>query len=252
MIRSSCLFVFAFLCVLPAHSEEWKPLFNGKDLDGWTVKIRGHDAGDNFADTFRVEDGLLKVRFDGYEGPVRGRFGHVFHNEPMSHYRLRVEYRVVGEQADGGPKWAYRNSGVMIHGQTPESMRKDQSFPVSLEVQLLSRDEPNANLCTPGTNVVLGGKLHTAHCTSSSSEPCKNEDWVTVEVEVRGGELIRHFVNGKQVMEYSEPQLDERDADAKSLMEAGADKMLTGGTISLQAESHPIDFRRVEVMQLTP
>ena len=234
--------------------EEWQPLFNGKDLTGWTVKIKGFDLGDNHADTFRVEDGVLKVGYDNYKGPFRGRFGHLIYEKPFSSYDLRVEYRIVGEQYQGGPGWAIRNSGIMIHGQKPETMRKDQDFPISLEVQLLGGDgkaqRPTANLCTPGTNVVMNGKLHTPHCTNSTSKTHHGDQWVTVEVEVRGGKLIRHKVDGKTVMEYSEPQLDESDADAKRLLAAGAEKMLTGGTISLQSESHPVEFRKVEIREM--
>ena len=44
---------------------EWVKLFNGKDLTGWTPKIRYFELGDNNRDTFRVRDGLLQVRYDG-------------------------------------------------------------------------------------------------------------------------------------------------------------------------------------------
>lgn len=259
MIRLiACLIVTA--AASATFAEDWKPIFNGKNLDGWTPKIRGHEAGENFANTFRVEDGLLKVRFDGYEGPYRGRFGHLFYEKPLSHYRLRVEYRVVGEQSPGGPGWANRNSGVMIHGQSPESMALDQQFPVCIEVQLLGGQgkgpRSTANLCTPGTNVVMDGKLNLAHCISSTSQTYDGDQWVTVEIEAHGGEVIRHKVDGKTVMEYSSPQLDPRDETAKPLIEkAVADGgvqpvILTGGTISLQAESHPFDFRKVELLEL--
>lgn len=233
----------------------WTPLFNGEDLTGWTPKIKGRPLGDNYADTFRVEDGLLKVRFDKYEGEFNERFGHLFYERPLADYRLRVEYRVVGEQAEGGPPWANRNSGVMIYGQAPETMHRDQNFPVSIEVQLLGgqggeRPRPTANLCTPGTHVRLRDRLHTTHCTNSTSPTFQDDEWVTVEIEARGGESIKHFVGGELVLEYSQPQFDPDDADAKRLLDSGVDKMLTGGTISLQAESHPFDFRRVEVMKL--
>jgi hypothetical protein len=237
----------------PSDSE-WRPLFNGKDLTGWQVKIKGFEVGDNHGDTFRVENGVLKVGYDKYEGPFRGRFGHLFYEKPFSNYDLRVEYRIVGEQYQGGPGWAIRNSGIMLYGQKPESMRKDQDFPVSLEVQLLGGDgkapRPTANLCTPGTNVVMNGKLHTQHCTNSTSKTYHGDQWVTVEVEVRGGKAIRHKVDGKTVIEYREPQLDEKDADAKRLMESGAERMLTGGTISLQSEGHPVEFRKVEIREI--
>ncbi len=115
-----------------------------------------------------------------------GKFGHLFYKTPFSHYRLRIEYRFVGDQCPGGPSWAFRNSGVMIHGQPPESMRKDQEFPVSIEVQFLGgngRDKrPTANVCTPGTNIVMGGKLITQHCTDSKAKTYHGDQWVTVEV----------------------------------------------------------------------
>ncbi|RMG34264.1 MAG: DUF1080 domain-containing protein [Planctomycetota bacterium] len=238
-----------------AHTAKWIPLFNGRNLDGWIPKIRGYPLGENFGRTFRVEEGLLKVRYDQYDH-FNDRFGHLFYRQPFSHYRLRVEYRFVGEQVPGGPGWAIRNSGIMIHGQDPKTMTRDQKFPVSIEVQLLGGtgrgERPTANLCTPGTHVVMDGRLIKRHCTPSRSKTFHGDQWVTVEVEVRGGKVIRHFVNGEPVLEYSQPQLDERDPDARRLLQMGAAKMLTGGTISLQSESHPIDFRKVELLPLEP
>ena len=134
-------------------------------------------------------------------------------------------------------------------------MRKDQDFPVSIEVQLLGGDgvakRPTANLCSPGTHVVMGGRLITQHCTESRSKTYHGDQWATVEVEVRGNGTIRHFVNGDLVLEYEKPQLDESDADAKALIK-DSNKMLCEGSISLQAESHPVEFRLVELMVLEP
>jgi len=236
----------------PSAGGEWIQLFNGKNLDGWTVKITGYDLGDNFGNTFRVEDGVLKVAYDQYP-KFDGKFGHLFYREPFSNYIIRAEYRFVGKQTPGGPGWALRNSGIMVHGQTPESMRKDQEFPVSIEVQLLggsgSGNRPTANLCTPGSHVVLNDKLHTQHCTSSTSKTYHGDQWVTVEVEVHGNRLIRHLIDGETVLMYTQPQLDPGDPDARKLIGAG-DKLLHGGTISLQAESHPVEFRKVELKRL--
>jgi hypothetical protein len=235
---------------------KWVQLFNGKDLEGWTPKIKGYEAGDNFGDTFRVENGVLKVAYDKYGGTFDGRFGHLFYKDTFSHYILRVEYRFVGEQAPGGPEWAIRNSGMMLHGQSPRSMRKDQDFPVSVEVQLLGGrgrgPRTTANVCSPGTHIVMDGKLNTTHCNNSRSKTYDGDQWVTAAVEVHGNGKFRHFVNGELVLEYEQPQLDEADADAKRLVAAGASKMLSGGTISLQAESHPVEFRKVEIMVLKP
>jgi 3',5'-cyclic AMP phosphodiesterase CpdA len=237
-----------------AAEGEWIQLFNGQDLTGWTPKICGFELGDNHADTFRVEDGVLMVRYDKYEGPFNNRFGHLFYKDSFSNYALRVEYRFVGEQVPGGPGWALRNSGAMIHGQTAGSMGVDQQFPVSIEVQFLGGDgqseRSTGNLCTPGTHVVYEGELRTEHITNSSSDTFHGDQWVTCEVEVHGGKLIRHKINGEVVLEYSEPQLDDRDADAQRLLAAGSPKMIASGTISLQAESHPVEFRKVELMVL--
>ncbi len=231
---------------------KWIQLFNGTDLSGWTPKFKGHEAGVNYNDTFRVEDGVLKVSYEKWE-KFGGVFGHLFYEKPFNDYRLRVEYRFVGDQVAGGPGWAFRNNGLMIHGQTVESMRKDQNFPVSIEVQLLGGKEKGTrstgNLCTPGTNVVMDGKLITKHVINSHSETYRGDRWVTLEVVARGN-TITHIVEGTTVLTYTDPQLDERDKDAKKMIEKRGNKMLTGGTISLQAESHPTEFRKIELMEL--
>lgn len=239
-------------CAGPSTSaSSWTPLFNGRDLDGWTAKIVGHEAGENLAETFRVEAGLLRVVYDGYER-FDGRFGHLFYTTPFSHYRLRLEYRFTGDPVPGAPGWAFRNSGVMVHGQTPESMGLDQEFPVSIEVQFLGGDgaapRSTANLCTPGTHVVIDGELERRHCIPSTSATFHGDRWVTVEVEVRGHERIEHFVNRESVLVYSKPQLDLDDADARRL--GREDAALDAGTISIQSEGHAIDFRRIEVRPL--
>lgn len=257
-----CSYLLLSLCLHTTASAEeaksqgkWIPLFNGKNLDDWTVKIRGNDVNDNFGNTFRVEDGLLKVGYDKYD-EFAEKFGHLFYKDSFSHYIIRVEYRFTGEQSKGGPGWAFRNSGIMIHGQTPESMSKDQRFPVSIEVQLLggkgTGKRPTANLCTPGTHVFMNDKLFKPHCTDSNSKTYHGDQWVTVEVEVRGNEIIKHIIDGKTVLAYTKPQLDDQDEDAKKLIEKGAPIMLDKGTISLQSESHPIEFRKVELLNLEP
>jgi hypothetical protein len=234
-----------------AKAPEWTPLFNGKDLEGWTPKFSGHKLGVNYLDTFRVEDGLLRVAYDKYED-FGAKFGHLFFAEPFSSYDLRVVYRFREGQVPGGPGWAFRNNGVMVHGQSAASMGLNQIFPASIEAQLLGQktgagERSNANLCTPGTNVEMGGEVKLDHCISSKGPTSFGEDWVTFELQVRGNQSIRHSVNGKAVMEYQRPQLDPRDADAKKLIAAGAEIQLSSGTISIQAESHPIDFKSIEI-----
>jgi len=242
-----CLALITILCGCAMAS-----LFNGKNLEGWTVKIAGHELNDNYGNTFRVEDGILKVSYDQYD-KFNGKFGHLFYKDKFSNYVLRVQYRFVGKQTPGGPGWAFRNSGIMLHSQSPESMTKDQDFPVSIEAQLLGgngEDERSTgNVCTPGTHIVMNGELVTRHCIPSRSKTYHGDQWVTMEVEVHGNSIIKHIVNGKVVLEYEKPQLDENDPDAQKLFVNG-EKMLHEGYISLQAESHPVEFRKVEILPL--
>lgn len=248
----------------PKGDDGWIQLFNGKDIKDWHVKIRHHDLDDNFANTFRVEDGLMKVRYDGYGDHFKERFGHIHYKTPYSNYRFRVEYRFVEEQCPGGPGWATRNSGVMIHGEDPKGMAKAQDFPVSIEVQLLGGNgttpRTTSNLCTPGTNVVMNGQLKLNHCISSKSKTYHGEQWVTAEIEVRGNKVIKHIIDGATVLEYTQPQLDDRQNSNVSekghtavlIAKNGGSKQLSGGYISLQSESHPVDFRKVELKVLEP
>ncbi|MGI9455613.1 MAG: 3-keto-disaccharide hydrolase [Aeoliella sp.] len=248
------LFLLVSLVSTAVAEDEWRPLFNGRDLEGWTAKIRFHEAGENFGNTFRVEDGILKVAYDEYE-KFDDRFGHLFFDEEFSHYRLRVEYRIIGEQVPGGAGWAFKNSGLMLHGQSPQSMAIDQEFPVSIEVQLLGGngedDRPTCNLCTPGTHVVRDGRLFTRHCTNSTSPTFHGDEWVTAEVEVHGEKSIKHYINGELVLAYDEPQYDPKDGNAKPLIEQqGGQLLINHGTISLQSESHPVEFRKVDILVL--
>lgn len=233
--------------------QEWLRLFNGKNLKGWTPKIRGYAVGDNFGKTFRVEKGVLKVAYDAYD-TFDERFGHLFYKDQFSYYVIAVEYRFVGEQANKGPNWAIRNSGIMVHGQPPETMTKSQDFPVSIEVQLLGGNgkdpRTTANLCTPGTNVVRDGKLFTPHCLNSTSKTYAGDQWVRAEVRVLGGERIEHRVNGELVLAYESPQLGGGNVKEALPAWTEAGKLLTAGSISLQSESHPVEFRKVELLNL--
>lgn len=230
-------------------------LFNGKDIKNWTPKIRLHEVGENYGNTFRVEEGLLKVRYDQYDD-FNQQFGHLAYNKPFGYYILRVEYRFVGEQAKGGEGWAWRNSGAMLHGQEPSTMLKNQDFPISIEGQLLGGDNTptsirtTSNLCTPGTNVVYQDKLFTPHCINSSSKTYHGDQWVTADFVVLGDSVIKHVLDGQIVLEYAKPQIGGGNVDNYDQKQKNDGQPLTKGYIYLQSESHPIDFRKVELYDL--
>lgn len=237
-----------------SDSQRWIQLFNGKDLKDWKVKITGYPLEENFANTFRVEDGMMKVGYDGYEA-FDEKFGHIFYKDKFSYYLLGVEYRFVGDQAPGGPGWAIRNSGAMLHCQEPETMMKDQDFPISIEVQFLGgngQDErTTANLCSPGTNVVMDGKLFTNHCVSSTSKTYHGDQWVRVEVLVLGDSLVEHIIEGTTVLKYMKPQIGGGNVIYYDPSVKQDGKLLKEGYIALQSESHPVEFRKVELFDLS-
>ena len=197
-------------------AEQWHSLFNGHDLSGWTVKIAKHPLGENYADTFRVEDGMIKVSYDRY-GKFDEQFGHLYSNQPYSRYVLRLEYRFTGTAVADSPPWAKLNSGVMIHSQSPLTLELNQLWPASMEFQFLaagaSAGRQTGNVCTPGTNLERNGKLLTDHIIDSTSKLYPLDEWVSVEVEVHGNDEVIHRVNGVEVLRYQHPQLDATDPD---------------------------------------
>ena len=248
---SAILLVIMF--PLKGAEAQWIDLFNGQDLSNWQVKFTGFPLGDNYRDTFVVEDGLLKVSYDDWSS-FDGEFGHLYTKTSYSNYRLRVEYRFVGDQVVGGPLWAYRNNGVMLHSQPPETMALDQEFPVSIEAQMLGGQgegsRPNGNVCTPGTNMVMNGALVTQHCTNSISKTYSGDAWVRLEIEVLGSEKITHFLDDEAVLIYEDIQYDPDDKDAKKLIGSDNDLFLDSGHIAIQAETAPIEFRKIQLLPL--
>lgn len=246
------LLLVSYLLIGCSSQKKWTTLFNGKDLNDWTVKIRGHKVNENFGNTFRVQDGVIRVNYDQYDA-FDEQYGHMFYKKKYSSYLLRLEYRFIGEQVKGGPGWAFRNSGVMLHCQSPESMAIDQDFPISIETQYLGgngKDErTTGNLCTPGTNVFLKNELFTPHCVSSNSKTYHGDQWVKAEVLVIRDSIIKHIIEGDTVLVYTKPQYDGKD---KWVQQAGLKDGLTikEGFIALQSESHPVEFRNIRLFDL--
>ncbi len=235
-------------------SPEWIQLFNGKDLSGWKIKLRGSELGDNYKNTFRVEDGLLTVSYDEYDS-FNLEFGHLFYEKPFSHYRLRAEYRFIGDQVKGGPGWAFRNNGFMLHCQSPESMGLNQDFPICLEAQILGGSEEGErstmNLCTPGSNVFIDGEFRTDHCMNSTSKTYRGDQWVEVEMIVLGDSVIHHLVEGDTVFTYTNMQMGGGAISGYDSLVYQEGKPMGSGYIAIQAESHPTQFRKIEILELT-
>jgi len=234
-----------------AEKSRWVSIFNGKDLTGWTMKINGYPLGENFGNTFRVENGILSIRYDAYGKDFNSRFGALYFDKPLSDYRLKVTYRFVGETAPGAPEWGYRDSGIQFHGQPPGTQKLDQLFPICLEYNLHggngNDDRPVGAVCANGMFVEVNGGKNKSYCTPPSVEKTFHGDqWVTAEIDVRA-EKIRHFVNGGEILSYANPIFDRENEIAVGFILNG-DPTVKGGYVSLQSNSHPIDFREIELM----
>ena len=235
--------------------EGWTDMFNGENLDGWTTKIHHYETGENYGDTFRAEDGMIKVRYDKYEGDFNERFGHLYFDTPYSYFHLSMEYRFVGELHPGAPSYTLKNSGVMFHSQDPRTMLKEQNWPISVEMQFLAGieegvDRPTGNMCSPGTEIVFQGELYPSHCLNSTSETFYGDQWVKAELIVLGDSLVTHIINGEKVLEYTKPQIGGGTVERFDPKIKIDGKLLKEGMIALQSEGQPIDFRNVKIRNL--
>jgi hypothetical protein len=235
--------------------KDWVDLFNGRNLDGWTAKFAKHEVGVNYANTFRVVDGMIQARYDGYGGNYNLQFGHLYYDKPYSYYLISHEYRFVGELYPGAPSYTLRNAGIMVHSQDPRTMPRDQNFPISVENQYLGglsngRPRTTGNMCSPGTMIDFNGKPDTRHCINSTSKTYDGDQWVLAETLVLGDSIVKHIINRDTVLVYTRPRQAAGVVfghDPKQLVEG---KLLSSGFIALQAEGHPIDFRNVRLLNL--
>ncbi|MEH6679531.1 MAG: DUF1080 domain-containing protein [Sediminicola sp.] len=233
----------------------WENLFNGKDLNGWTTKIHHYKVGDNHARTFRAEEGMIKVRYDGYDGGFNDRFAHLYYDRPYSYFHLFLEYRFVGKLHPGAPTYTEMNSGIMFHSQDPKTMLVEQNWPISVEMQFLAglkegEHRPTGNMCSPGTDVVYNGKIDPRHCINSTSDTYYGDQWVRAEAIVLGDSLVSHIINGKTVLQYTLPQMGGGVVDGYDPKIFKEGQLLKEGFIALQSEGQPIDFRNIRIRDL--
>ncbi len=248
------LVIFVLTCSCKQKKDsEWVPVFNGEDLTGWSPKFTGQEYGVNYLNTFQAKDGKLIACYDAYD-TFDNNFGHIFYKEKLSRYRLRLEYRFVGEMIPGAPFWAFKNSGIKYHTPHPSELPLNQTLLVAVEAQLIGGDGETkrftGNVCTAGTHIEMNDSLITQHCTNSNYPAINDTSWVKMELEVHGSEKIIHKINDQVVMEYAKPQYDDTDAFARELMEKGHPKIISEGYIALQAEGHPVEFRNIELLKL--
>ena len=238
-----------------AEDSAWVQLFNGKDLKDWDFHIRTQPLNTDPNHTFKVQDGNLFVDYSEYTNFNNDPFGHIGYKlKPFSYYLLRSEYQfITGKQVTGGPGWALENNGFMLHSQAISTMGINQDFPISLEAQLLgpANGTSTMNLCTPGTHFHdMSGKLITDHCVNAISVPrFPAPAWTAVSALVLGDSLIKHMVGKDTVFKFTKPVTGGPMAN-NATVPIIENQPLKSGYIVLQAESAPILFRKIEILDL--
>ncbi|MBT8305494.1 MAG: DUF1080 domain-containing protein [Maribacter sp.] len=258
VLRNLCIVTLIWQCssVKTLSSDKgWENMFNGRDIDNWTTKIHHYEVGENYGDTFRVENDIIKVRYDQYDGDFDDRFGHLYYNKPFSYFHLSMEYRFVGKLHPGAPSYTLKNSGVMFHSQDPKTILREQNWPISVEMQFLAglekgKARPTGNMCSPGTDVVYDGKIDPRHCINSSSDTFFGNQWVKAELIVLADSLVTHIINGKEVLQYTKPQIGGGVVERFDPKIKKDGQLLTTGYIALQSEGQPIDFRNLRIRNL--
>jgi len=234
--------------------KTWQSIFNGKNLDGWTAKFQHHESGENYANTFRVVNGAIQVNYDGYK-QFEERYGHLFYKNPYTAFHLKFDYRFTDQWMEDAPSYTYRNSGVMFHSQAPETILKEQDWPISVEYQMLADAgdgnlRPTGNMCSPGTEVIFNGEMDPRHCINSDSPTFPWDEWVHAELIVYGDSLVIHKVNGEKVLEYTHPQIGGGVANRFNPDYKVDGKLLKEGYIGLQAEGQGVEFKNIAIMKL--
>jgi len=236
------------------EGSEWKILFNGKDLTGWVPKIHHHESGENYGNTFKVKDGAIEVNYDEY-GAFDNRYGHLFYEKPFSSFHLTWDYRFTDQWLKDAASYTYRNSGIMFHSQAPETILKEQDWPISVEYQMLAEEKeevarPTGNMCSPGTDVVYEGKIDPRHCIDSTSPTFKWNEWVRAELIVYEDSVVHHLVNGDTVLTYSLPQIGGGVANRFDPAVKVDGTSLKSGHIGLQSEGQGVIFKNLKIKEL--
>jgi hypothetical protein len=186
--------------------EGWISLFDGKSLDGWKVSEN--------KDSVRVEDG--KIVLNGprahafYDGPVN--------NHDFKNFELRVEVMTLPNS----------NAGIYFHTQYQDTGWPEKGYEV--QVNNTHKDPKK----TGGLYAVV----------DVFEAPAKDNEWFVEHIKVDGKRIVI-LVDGKQTVDYTEPENPERP-------QAMAGRRLSSGTFALQAHDpgSTVYIRKVEVRPL--
>jgi hypothetical protein len=226
--RTGLVLLLVLAAAAPARAEDFRDLFNGKDLDGWVVDGPKKDRQGH--PIWSVRDGRIVGLGKAY-GFLR------YDREQFGDFVLRVEYRFP----EPGTARQQNNSGLGIRTGRFDPKRTRQTRPsyAAYEVQLL--DDAGRPPSVHGTGSLYRYLAPTANPVRPSPE------WNVVEVECVGPR-IRVTVNGRQVLDADQnaiPDLKNKPAGAP----APKEKPLRG-YVCVQSHTGKVEFRKVQVREI--
>ena len=240
----------------PADQKDWIQLFNGKNLDGWVPKIRGYDLGVNYADTFRVADGMLKASYDKYtalRGQVRASVLHAAEILALHHRggvplrrragagradlgrpQQRPDAPQPGRGDDGeGSGFSDLGRGAAARRPAERQAAIDGKRVHARHADLHERHDGERPLHELEVGDVSPAKAGYASRSRSAAASASRTGGRTDRARVR-----QPTIGGGEVTAF----------DPKVKVDG---TLLTEGYIAIQGESHPTDFRKIELLNLS-
>jgi putative heme-binding domain-containing protein len=191
-----CLAALALAGAGAADEPAFKPIFNGKDLDGW--------EGDK--DIWSVKDGAITgVTTDDKKLPYNKFL--IWRGGKPKNFVLKAKVKLVGNSNSG---IQYR-SEVMKEGEFRVKGYQMDIHPSPNYNAMLYDEGGRGILAERGQKVVVDpkGEKHVIGKTDAP-EPAKLDEWNDYEIEARNNHLI-HKLNGKTTIEFLDLQEGERE-----------------------------------------
>ena len=216
--------VFTLACLnVNAQQPGMKPLFNGKDLNGWYTFLKSKGKNNDPEKVFTVENGLLHI--SGKE------FGYMCTKKTYTNFHLAVEFKWgVMKYPPRDADTTKRDNGICFYVPLNE---KDFVWPKSIECQVQEGDTGDFWLIG-GTTIKVNGIRSQPDSFTRVQKRIDAEmptgQWNRVEVIANKGK-ITYIVNGKIVNEGEEPSESE-------------------GKILIQSEGAEIYYRKIEIKEL--
>jgi hypothetical protein len=240
--------------------EEWKVLFNGQNLDGWTAS-RGGGAGQTVQELFQVTDGMIHV----YKGAVQGSTqpnAALRTNESYSSYLLYLEY-MWGTARFSNQANTERDSGILFHVFNDLNLIWPDSFEFQMGSSAYGGNWISGDIFAVDNNVrgqtssiQAGGNFVFAELANGGMRrpigaPTFNERGRTsVQLDVPGWNVIELTVRADTEAEYKLNGVVVNRVFDMEGNTGGVWQPLRSGPIALQAEYAEVFFRDIRLLEL--